>query len=316
MSPRCSVGILRRFGRARRGLAAVVLATLPLAGCLSIRARQAPGAAAEGGGVTLSVYADDASRRAGVPGPPGVSTQLACWDGERWEPVFRSLQPAWTVTGLPAGRCRVELPARFDDRGTLQRLDERSRVVRVRDGEVTEVEATLRHVSKPMVVAGVAAGVVAAVLLHDWLDDLDLPTPPLPDVPPWWLADVAAHVIVDVALARAEAPGPYGPGPVISGHYPASGETVEAGHMMVVFALAQPVELERLDSGGVVVRDGRGARVSGYLQYDAERWWLVWRSDEPLPPGATYHVSLAADALVDVAGRTLGRPVELTFHTR
>jgi hypothetical protein len=296
----------------RRALAAGLVALL-LGGCLSVRARRADGVPGDGGGVSLRVYADDDARRAGAVGPPGISSELACWRDGRWTPVFRSLQPTWTVTGLEPGRCRVSFPSRFDEDGQVRRLDEKSRKVRVRAGEVTEVDATLRHVSKPLVVAGVAAGVVAAVLLHDWLDDLDLPTPE----PPWWLADVAVQVAIDLAVAGPHTvAGPYGPGPVVSGHHPAAGGVVEPGHVEVVFSLAQPVDLERLDSGGVTVTDRHGHRVSGYLQYDADQWWLVWRADEPLPGDETFHVTLAADALHDVHGRTLPRPTTFTFHTR
>jgi hypothetical protein len=299
-----------------RGAVAIAVAALLLSGCLSVRSRQAAGRPGEGGGVSLTLYADDGARRANVPGPSGVTSELSCWQEGQWKPVFRSLQPTWTVIGLPGGRCRIAFPARFDAAGHLQRLDERSRTVRVRDGETTEVVATLRHVSKPLVVAGVTAGVVAAVLLHEWLGDHDLPTPPLPE-PSWWLADLAAQVVIDLALApRAVVSGPYGPGPVVSGHFPAHREVVDAGPLEVVYSLAQPLALERLASGGVTVHDARGERVSGYLQYDAEQWWLVWRPDEPLPPGGTFHVTLAADAVRDVHGRGFPAPVAFTFHTR
>jgi hypothetical protein len=307
----------RRRGAFCRALAFGLVATL-LAGCFSVRSRRGgasePGV--EGGTVTLTLYADDASRRAGTPGPSGVASELACRDGRDWKPVFRSLQPTWTVSGLPAGRCRVSFRSQFDERGGVAALDERSRDVKVRAGEVTEVEATLRHVSKPMVVAGVAAGVVAAVLLHEWLGDHDLPTPPLPPVPPPWVAEVAVHLVVDLALTYPVGPsGPYGPGPVVSGHHPDDGASVAPGRFEIVFALAQPLDLARLDSGGALVVDGRGRPVSGYLQYDAERWWLVWVPDGPLAPGH-YRVVLAADAVEDRAGRTLGSPVAFAFFVR
>src|SRR5690606_18905634 len=129
--------------------------------------------------------------------------------------------------------------------------------------------------------------------------------------------DVVTHVVIDLALApRDVARGPYGPGPVVSGHFPAHGEVVAAGDLEVVFSLAQPVELARLASGGATVTSSTGEAISGYLQYDAERWWLVWRPDAPLPSRGTFHVSLAADAVEDVHGRVLARPVAFTFHTR
>jgi hypothetical protein len=303
---------------AARRLVAGALALLLFGGCLSVRSRQAQGQPGEGGGVSLTIYADDDARKAGTPGPPGLSSQLSCLQDGTWVSVFRSLQPVWTVTGLPAGRCRVSFPQRFDESGELQALDEKSRNLRVRDGEVTEVEATLSHVSTGLIVAGVAVGVVAAVLLHDWLGDADLPTPPLPpEPPPWWIADLAAHIVIDLALApRAHVEGPYGPGPVVSGHHPANLATVEADGLEIVFSLAQAVELQRIDSGGVEVLDSRGARVSGYLQYDAEQWWLVWRPDEPLRSGESYHVTLAADAVTDVQGRGFPRDLAFYFSTR
>src|SRR5687768_4474060 len=66
--------------RSPRRAVALALFALVLSGCLSVRSRQAAGVPGEGGGVTVSIYADDGARRARVPGPPGVSSELSCWE--------------------------------------------------------------------------------------------------------------------------------------------------------------------------------------------------------------------------------------------
>ena len=83
--------------------------------------------------------------------------------GPAFEPVFRSLDPAWSVLGLPPGDYRLRFPSRLDASGEPQPLDERPRAVKVRAGEVTDVDAVLEHVDKGLVVVGVIAAGEAAI---------------------------------------------------------------------------------------------------------------------------------------------------------
>jgi hypothetical protein len=333
--------------RLRRAVAGGMVALL-LGGCLSMRSAAVPGGPEDGAGVSLIVFADDTTRRAGYAGPAGLASELVRREGGRWQPVFRSIHPAWTVTGLPEGRYRVRFPARLDEIGNKVALDEETRTFRVREGQVTELEATLRHVSPPLVVAGVAAGVVAAVLLHEWLGKNDLPRPFRLPEPPWWLVDVAVHLVIDLALdsgrydyqgypepwpepgpGQGQPPGgmdgsagpgtgraPRGPGPVVSGHYPPHGGTLSEPPVRLVFSLAQPMAPGRVWRDGVTVEGERSGLIPGELVYDAREWWLVWRPTERLPRRDTLHVTLAPGAVEDTFGRILSGPVSFTFDVR
>ena len=132
----------------------------------------------------------------------GLFVELERKSGKSWEPVFRSLEPAWSVLGLPPGDYRLRFTSRLDERGEPVALDERPRSVKVRAGEVSEVDAVLEHVDTGLVVVGVIAAVAAAVLLHDWLDEHDLPVPPLPPLPPPAVADAIFWISLDLAVGK------------------------------------------------------------------------------------------------------------------
>ena len=163
---------------------ALALAALLVTSCLAVQTRHRPitdvGGVADGhGGIALKVFADDDARKAGTPGPRGLFIELERREGNHRRPVFRSLEPAWSVMGLPPGDYLLRFPARLDEEGKAVRLDEKPRLVKVQAGEVTEVDTVLEHVDMGLVVAGVIAVVALAV----FLDAHDLPVPPLPPVP-------------------------------------------------------------------------------------------------------------------------------------
>lgn len=299
--------------------AALGLAALLLGSCLSVHTRRRPLDRRDGalGGVELRVYADDAARRAGTPGPRGLFVELERRQaGDRYAPVFRSLEPTWSVMGVPAGEYRLRFPARLDEEGNVVRLDEQPRRVRVRAGEVTEVDATLEHVNRGLIAAGVVTAVVAAILLEDWLDDHDLPVPPLalaaPDV-----AETIFYLSIDAGGWHDEPWRPAGPGyaPAVTSHFPPDGALVAARRMRITFALSEPLEGSRWRADGVTVLADHAGVVPGTTSYDGERWWVVWEADDDLPRADLLHVTLAADAIEDLRGENLSAPVSFSFRT-
>ena len=58
-------------------------------------------------------------------------------DGKTWVPVFRSLNPTWTVVDLPPGSYRLRFPARLDEAGNVVRLGDNATGVAVKEGSVT-----------------------------------------------------------------------------------------------------------------------------------------------------------------------------------
>ena len=131
------------------------------------------GGASDGsGGIALKVFADDDAQKAGTPGPRGLFIELERREGKRFTPVFRSLEPAWSVMGLPPGEYRLRFPARLDETGNAVTLDEDPRTVKVKAGEVTEVDTVLEHVDEGLIVAGVIAAVALAVFLDGATDQV------------------------------------------------------------------------------------------------------------------------------------------------
>jgi len=297
----------------RRILALVLIAAqLALAGCVSVRttgSRPVPG---PGGGVSVRVFADDDARRAGTPGPAGVMGELQRRDGGSWTTVFRSLDPTWAVAGLPPGSYRLRVPARLDEAGNVVRVDEKAVQVKVREGQVTEAEVILRHVDTGAVVAGAVAVVLAAVLLHEWLDDHDLPAPPLP--PPEVL-----DAIVWVSIDLAASPGWQGPAdvrpPQVTSHFPAAGALVAALRPRVVLSFSEPLRAGEIEPEGVAVLSEKAGLIPGVLSYDAERWLLTWAPRADLPAGDAIHVTLAAGAVEDLGGNELEGAATFTFAT-
>jgi hypothetical protein len=305
--------ITRRQTPLRSGLALALVAWLA-GGCLSVRSTGSQKIGGTTGGVALRVFADDAARRAAQPGPRGLMSELERQAHGGWHPVFRSLDPAWTVMGLAPGRYRLRFPARLDESGHVERLDEDVRGLRVRAGEVTEVEAVLEHVSKPLVAVGVVAAVVAAVIISDWLDDHDLPLPPLPPPPPE-LAELVFYVALDVSTAPDWQRGGPGHSPVVTSHFPEDGALVAARRLRPAFTLSAPLVGSRLAADAVTVLGEQSGLIAGTTGYDGAHWLVYWEPADDLPRGESFHVTLAAEGIEDAGGRELATAVSFSFRT-
>ncbi len=295
----------------RRSIAALLVVgqlTLALSGCVSTQATGSHPTPGPGGGVAVAVFPDDSAHSEGRPGPAGVVGELDRQDGKTWRTVFRSLNPTWTVVGLPPGAYRVRLPARLDDSGNVVRLSDNATDVTVKEGSVTEVQAVLDHVSTGLVVLGIVTVVAAAYLLEK---NHGLPVPP---PPPPWLADVAFHVAVDIAFSAGAAKAAAIP-PGVTSHFPAAGAIVAARRPRVVFSMSEPLQGEDLKADAVAVLGEASGLVPGQVSYDPANWWVVWEPAADLAPGDTFHVTLAADGVEGPAGKEMEKPVTFTFKT-
>lgn len=244
----------------------------------------------EGGAVRVRVFADDESRATGRVLTSRIVGELERREADgAWRPVFRSLEPSWTVAGLAPGRYRVSFSARLDGEGAVEALERSVREeVRVVEGEAAQVELVLDHVSPAMIAAGAAGIVVAAVLLHELLDDLDLPAPP---PPPAWALETAFWVTLDLASA----PDPWverARGPQVTSTFPVEGDLVVAARPRVVLSLSEPLDPRSIGPDAVRVATADGRELAGAVTYDARRWWLVWEPDEELPRGETLTVTV------------------------
>jgi hypothetical protein len=265
-----------------------------------------------GGGVAVQVFADDNARRAKKPGPPGVLGELDRREGDTWVPVFRSIDPAWAVAGLPPGSYRLRVPARLDNAGNVVRLDEEATELKVQEGQVAEAEIVLKHVNTGAVVVGAVAVVIAAVVLREWLKHNDLPEPPRP---PHELLDAIVWVSIDLHPS----PGWHGPAdrkpPMVTSHFPATGAMVAARRPRIVLAFSEPLKADELKPAGITVLAEKGGLIPGQISYDQEHWWVVWQPLVDLPTGDAFHVTLAADAVEDLAGNEMEAPASFGFAT-
>jgi len=295
----------------RRSIGAILILgqlVLSLSGCLSVQATSTRKAEGPGGGVAVQVFADDAGRRAGKPSPAGIMGELDRKEGTNWVPVFRSLNPTWTVAGLAPGAYRVRFPARLDDSGNVVRLEGRATEVKVKDGKITDVNAVLDHVDTALVVAAV----VAAVLIGKYVSDHGLPEPP---PPPPGLLDALFYVSIDIFTG----PGWTGVAdrlpPTVTSHFPAAGALVAARRPRVIFSFSEPLRPQEVKPEGVTVLGEASGLVPGQVSYDAENWWVTWQPQAGLAPGDTFHVTLAKDAVEDLAGNEAEAPTTFTFKT-
>lgn len=296
------------FRRAVAGLVAVAL----LAGCATARVAGRHPAPGQGGGVRVRVFADDDARRAGRVLDGALSGALERREKQGWTPVFRSLDPAWTVAGLLPGRYRVRFDDTLDAAGRARGLERPvARSVEVRAGELVEVEVILDHVSPAMVAAGAVAVVAAAVLLHEWLDDVDLPTPP---PPPAWLVDTVFWVTLDVATTPSTWV-PRASSAQVTSHFPRADDLVAAPRVRVVFALSEPIAPAALAADAVTVETADGGLLPGDVSWDARRWWVVWTPAADLPRAARLTATLHADRLADPAGNPLAAAASFEFRT-
>lgn len=296
-----------------RLLSLAVPSLLLLVGCVSAReAGRHPGQDPESGGVQVAVFADDEARDAGTTLAEPVSGVLERREGRDWIPLFRSLESSWAIAGLEPGRYRVRFDSRLDDRGQPDAL-ERPLVeeVRVAGGEVVDVEVVLDHVSPAMVAAGAAAVIVAAVLLHEWLGDLDLPTPP---PPPAWALDAAFWITVDLA-AQPHSWIPRDRAPQVTSHFPRQDERIAAARVRVVFALSEAIDPGRGIADAIRVTTAEGRVLSGRVGWVEESWWLTWEPDEDLPRDSVIRVSLLPESVVDRVGAPIRQAVSFSFRT-
>ncbi|MBZ5589071.1 MAG: Ig-like domain-containing protein [Acidobacteriia bacterium] len=299
----------------RRTLAMLLVVgqlTLTLSGCLSVTATGSHAAPRPGGGVAVQVFADDDARREGRPSPAGILGELQRNDGKTWVPVFRSLNPTWTVVGLPPGSYRLRFPARLDDSGNVVRLSDSATGVAVRDGSVTEVRAVLDHVSTGLIVLGVVTVVAIAVILTKEGHDHGLPLPP---PPPPGLVDVVFHVAIDLTFAAGASESIPALPPVVTSHFPASGALVAARRPRVLFSMSEPLRPEEVKGDGVTVLGESSGLVPGQVSYDPEHWWVIWEPRADLGPGDTFHVTLSQGAVESVSGKEMEKAVSFTFKT-
>ncbi len=299
----------------RRAIAALLVLgqlTLALSGCVSMKTVGSRPGEGPGGGVALTVFADDAAHQAGRPSPAGILGELDRREGTGWAPVFRSLDPVWTVAGLPPGRYRVCLPARLDGSGNVVRMADQAAEVEVADGRVTEVRAVLDHVSPALVVVGVITVVVAAVLLSDYIHEHGLPPPP--PLPPG-LAEAVFYVSLDLVAASGWSGAGDRLPPSVTSHFPASGAIVAARRPRVLFTFSEPLRRDGLSPEAVTVLGEKSGLLPGQVSYDAEHWWVAWQPRADLAPGDTFHVTLAGDGVESAAGKELEAAVSFTFTT-
>ncbi|HNX50783.1 MAG TPA: hypothetical protein PKL08_11495, partial [Thermoanaerobaculaceae bacterium] len=55
--------------------------------------------------------------------------------------------------------------------------------------------------------------------------------------------------------------------------------------------------------------------IEGTVSVDSSNWWVVWTPGQDLPPGDTFHVTLAGDAVEDRSGNEPGKPFSFSFKT-
>jgi len=302
-------GMYRRATAIGLILGQLVLAT---SGCMSVRAAGTRESRGAGGGVAVTVFANDSARRANTPGPTGVLGELQRHEGDRWVTVFRSLDPSWAVAGLPPGGYRVRFPARLDDAGDIVRLSGDAKSVTVQEGRITDVHAILEHVPTALVVVGVVTVVVAAVLISKYLSDHDLPAPP---PPPPELVEAMFYISIDLASGPEwQGVGDRQP-PQVTSHFPASGALVAVRRPKVILAISEPLRSGEVETKAVSVLGEASGLIPGIVSYDAQQWWIVWEPQQDLPGGDTFHVTLAADAAEDLSGNELAAPASFAFRT-
>jgi hypothetical protein len=296
----------------RRRAVALGLVALLAFGCATARQTGRVPSGSSESGVRVAVFADDDARDAGTVLDEAISGVLERRERGAWTPVFRTLEPAWTVAGLSPGRYRVRFDLGLDPAGQPEALDRPVvETFEVRAGEVVEVEVILDHVSPAAVAAGAVAIVVAAVLLHEWLDDLDLPAPP---APPHWAVETAFWITLDLATEPAVWV-PRDLSPQVTSHFPRDGDLVAAARVRVVFALSEPIDAEMLDPLAIRVATADGTPVAGRVDWDGARWWLTWEPEQDLPRETTFVVTLDAGSIVDPAGASLSASRVFEFST-
>ena len=102
---------------------------------------------------------------------------------------------------------------------------------------------------------------------------------------------------------------------MVTSHFPPDGASVTADRVRITFALSGPLDGHTLQDDGIVVLGETSGLLPGHTTYDGNRWWLVWEGDADLPRDETFHITLAKDAVEDLAGNELAAPVSFSFET-
>jgi hypothetical protein len=288
----------------------VTQAALALTGCVSVKATGTQPVPRLGGGVSVRVFADDGARAAQKTGPAGVLGELERRENDRWVAVFRSLDPAWAVAGVPAGRYRLRVPARLDRAGAVVRIDARTVELDVQDGQVTEAEIVLKRLDTGTLAVGAVAVATAAATMHPWHSDSQGRPRPL---------DERLEAMPRLSIGLRPLPGGSGAEdlvpPMVTSHFPEAGGLMVARRPRVVLALSEPLQVGELEADGVTVQAEKGGPIPGVSSYDPDRWWVVWRPQGDLPAGETIRVTLAADVVEDLHGNAMRSAVSFTFLT-
>ncbi len=298
--------------RFQRAIVVLLLPAIILSGCVSVHHVASEVVDGESGGVSVKVFADDDARKDGVLSPRFVVGELERSTAGGWQPIFKSLDPAWTVLDLPPGKYRLTFPAMLDGDGNATLTDDDGRIFRVKKGRIAQLETTLYHSSKALIAAGVVTAVVVGLILIDWLDDHGLPSPP---VPPDLLFDVAFAITLDLSFDPVRGPGAGGRPPVVTSHFPEEGALVASRRLRLIFVASEPLDAFELPAKSVTVLAENAGLVAGYVTYDPDRWWVIWEPHEDLPRDDIVHVTLDPEAIHDLGGRELVAPVSFSFRT-
>lgn len=101
----------------------------------------------------------------------------------------------------------------------------------------------------------------------------------------------------------------------MTSHFPAEKALVAARRPRIVLAFSEPLNAAELEANGVTVLAEKAGLVPGVVSYDQEHWWVVWQPQADLPPDDTVHVTLAADAVEDLAGNEMESAMSFAFAT-
>jgi len=148
-------------------------------------------------------------------------------------------------------------------------------------------------------------------LIAKYVHDHGLPDPP---PPPPGLLDVL-YVSIDVMTG----PGWTGVAdrlpPTVTSHFPSTNALVAARRPRVIFSFSEPLRPQDVKPDGVTVLGETGGLVPGQVSYDTQNWWVIWQPQADLARGDTFHVTLARDAVEDLAGNEPESPTTFTFKT-
>lgn len=124
------------------------------------------------------------------------------------------------------------------------------------------------------------------------------------------LVDLALDLTLDLAAQKAGDRM----APVVTSHYPAIDALVPPGKIRVIGVLSQPLEPISLDRQKIRVLGEQSWLLAGVASGDANPWWVVWESREPV--GECLYLTLEAGPVADLAGNELEKPSAVRFWVR